>query len=177
MAAPSFTLRDASEADAEAIGAIYAHHVLNGLASFEETPPDVSEILRRMKDIWARDLPYLVAEDGGRLQGYAYAGPFRSRPAYRYTAEDSVYLAPGAQGRGIGTALLAEIVTRCQNLGVRRMIAVIGDSGNLGSIALHRKLGFRDAGILPATGFKLGRWVDTVLMERPLGEGNTTLPE
>jgi len=169
-------VRPAEREDVPAIQAIYAHHVLHGVASFEEVPPDVAEMDRRRSDILARGLPYLVAERDGVVRGYAYAGPYRTRPAYRYTVEDSVYVAPDAAGQGIGRALLAEVIARCAALGARQMVAVIGDSGNTGSIRLHESLGFQRAALLQSVGFKLGRWVDSVMMQLPLGEGDSTLP-
>ena len=156
--------------------AIYAHHVLHGLATFEEVPPDAGEMARRRADVLARGLPYVVAEDGGRLLGYAYAGPYRLRSAYRFAVEDSIYLDPGALGRGIGRILLERLVADSTAAGARQMLAVIGDSGNAGSIAVHARTGFRHVGTFEAVGFKFGRWVDTVLMQRPLGPGATTLP-
>jgi phosphinothricin acetyltransferase len=159
-----------------AVQAIYAHHVLTGLASFEEVPPDLEEMRRRRADILARGLPYLVVESGGRIGGYAYAGPYRQRIAYRFSVEDSVYVAPDFQGRGVGRTALSAVIERCTAAGYRQMVAVIGDSGNTGSIVLHEKLGFRRAGVLTAVGFKLGRWVDSVLMQRPLATGDKTLP-
>ncbi|MEQ8356628.1 MAG: N-acetyltransferase family protein [Kiloniellaceae bacterium] len=169
-------LRAAQEADIPAIQAIYAHHVLHGVASFEEEPPDRAEMLRRFSDLRARALPYLVAEDrsgGGVILGYAYAGPYRSRPAYRFTLENSVYVLPGEAGRGIGSALLGALIRDCEGLGYRQMIAVIGDSANHASIRLHARHGFRDCGILTGTGFKHGRWLDTVYMQRALGAGDS----
>lgn len=173
----SVSIRDATEEDLASIQAIYAHHVNHGLASFEEIPPDTAEISRRRDGARSHDLPYLVAERDGAVQGFAYASPFRDRSAYRYTVEDSVYVAPEALGAGIGSALLAELIERCTELGYRQMIAVIGDSGNEASIGLHAKHGFDGAGMMPAVGFKFGRWVDSVRMQRPLGDGDTTLPE
>lgn len=172
-------IRDARADDLPAIQAIYAHHVRHGLASFEETPPDLAEMTRRFEAARAGGYPYIAAADeaaGGAVVGYAYGGPHRPRPAYRYTVENSVYLAPEAQGGGIGRALLETLIERCAALGFRQMVAVIGDSGNLASIGLHESLGFRRVGDLRAVGFKFGRWVDTVIMQRPLGEGGQTLP-
>ncbi|MFN4088866.1 MAG: GNAT family N-acetyltransferase [Alphaproteobacteria bacterium] len=159
------------------IQVIYAHHVLHGLGSFEEVPPDVDEMLRRRADILGRGLPYLVAELDGAIAGYAYAGSYRPRPAYRYTVENSVYVAPGKAGQGVGRALLADLVAQCAATGARQMIAVIGDSGNAGSIALHASQGFAYCGLLRAVGFKHGRWVDSVIMQRALGPGDCTLPD
>lgn len=156
------TVRDATENDLPSIQAIYAHHVNHGLASFEEVPPDNAEISRRRDVARGHDLPYLVAETNGAIQGFAYASPFRDRSAYRYTVEDSVYVAPDALGSGIGSALLSQ---------------VIGDSANQASIGLHAKHGFVPAGQMTAVGFKFGRWVDSVRMQRPLGPGDTNLPE
>jgi len=177
--APDILVRDSREDDMAAVEAIYAHHVRHGLASFEEVPPPLAELKRRREEILARGLPYLVAVDAasGALLGYAYASPYRTRSAYRYTVEDSVYVAPEFPGRGIGRKLLAELVARCADAGYRQMVAVIGDSGNAGSIGLHAAVGFERVGLLPAVGFKLGRWVDSVMMQRPLGPGRTTLPD
>jgi L-amino acid N-acyltransferase YncA len=176
-AAAAFTIRDSAEADIEAIAAIYAHHVQTGFGSFEEVPPSAADLARRRAEVLARQLPYLVASDGGAaIHGYAYASPYRTRSAYRFSVEDSIYVAPGAERRGIGRALLAGIIERCTAAGYRQMVAVIGDSGNVGSIGLHAQLGFRQVGILPAIGFKHGRWVDSVLMQRALGPGSTSLP-
>ena len=169
-------LRDAAPEDVPAIQSIYAHHVLHGFASFEEEAPDAAEMDRRRRDIQGRGLPYLVAERDGVVHGFAYAGPFRSRPAYRYTVEDSVYVAPAAVGQGFGRSLLGEVVRRCTALGLRQMVAVIGDSGNSASIRLHESLGFRRAATLRSVGFKFGRWVDSVIMQLGLGEGDDTLP-
>lgn len=173
---PRFTLRDSLPDDMVFITAIYAHHVRFGLGSFEETPPSADEIGRRRDAILALGLPFLVAMAGGQVLGYAYAGLYRTRSAYRYTLEDSIYVAPEAAGRGIGRALLARLIERCEALGYRQMVAVIGDSGNLASIRLHEVLGFARIGLQPAIGFKHGRWVDSILMQRALGAGAATLP-
>jgi phosphinothricin acetyltransferase len=173
----AFTIRDAADDDLAAITTIYEHHVRHGLGSFEEEPPPLAEIARRRADVLARGLPYVVASVvGGALLGYAYGAPYRARSAYRFTVEDSIYVAPGHAGRGVGRALLAALVARCTELGYRQMVAVIGDSANAGSIAVHERLGFRRVGLLPAIGFKHGRWVDSVLMQRDLGEGAATPP-
>jgi len=172
-------IRRAEAGDVPAIQAIYAHHVLHGVASFEEEPPDQAEMARRLDEVRGRGLPYLVAQEGpgsGAILGYAYAGPYRARPAYRYSLEDSVYVVPGKGRRGIGSALLAALIERCAALGYRQMIAVIGDSANEGSIRLHARHGFRTVGVLTSVGFKHGRWVDSVLMQRALGAGDETLP-
>jgi len=163
-------VREACAADVRAIQGIYAHHVLHGLASFEETPPTLEEMTARRAAVLALGLPYLVAESEGRVVGYAYATSYRPRPAYRYTIEDSVYVADGLSGRGIGTALLQALIERCERGPWRQMLAIIGDSGNSASIALHRRMGFRLVGTFDTVGFKLGRWVDTVLMQRALGK-------
>jgi phosphinothricin acetyltransferase len=169
-------VRPAETGDILDIHAIYAHHVRHGLASFEEVPPDAAELERRRSDLATRGFPYLVALRDGTVRGYAYAGPYRARTAYRFTVEDSVYVAPEAAGQGIGRALLRELIARCTAMGMRQMVAVIGDSGNSGSIRLHESLGFRRAGQLQSVGFKLGRWVDSGMMQLALGEGDSTLP-
>jgi phosphinothricin acetyltransferase len=151
--------------------------VVHGLASFEEVPPALEELRRRYDDVAGRGLPWLVAESGGAVAGYGYCAPYRSRSAYRYALEDSIYVHQDAQGKGLGSALLRELIARCEALGYRQMIAVIGDSANLASINLHARLGFLRAGLLRASGFKLGRWVDSVLMQRPLGPGDGSAPE
>lgn len=175
--APAIVVRDAHEADVPAIREIYAEAVLHGLASFEETPPTVDEMLSRRARVLAMGLPYLAAERDGRVVGYAYATAYRDRPAYRHTVEDSVYVADGMRGQGVGRALLTALIAMCEAGPWRQMVAVIGDSGNGGSIALHESLGFRMVGTFEAVGFKLGRWVDTVLMQRPLGDGRNTQPD
>ena len=171
-------LREASFEDAPALATIYAHHVLHGFGTFEETPPSAEELGQRLAEVRARGLPWLVVEDevDGGLLGYAYASPFRTRTAYRFTVEDSVYVAADAQGRGVGKALLAELITRCEALGVRQMLAVIGDSANTASIALHRAAGFEMSGTTRAVGYKAGRWVDIVSMQRALGPGADAPP-
>jgi phosphinothricin acetyltransferase len=170
-------VRDSVEADMAAIQAIYAPEVLHGLASFEEVPPSTEMLLSRRSAILARGLPYLTAEIDGQVVGYCYASPYRERPAYRNTLEDSIYVARGMQRRGIGRALLSALIARCEAGRWRQMVAVIGNSGNTGSIALHRRHGFRLVGTFEAVGFKLGRWVDTVLMQRALGPGSGTPPD
>ncbi|NKB49339.1 MAG: GNAT family N-acetyltransferase [Alphaproteobacteria bacterium] len=177
MPGDSVFIRDATEDDLAAIQLIYAHHVNHGLASFEEIPPDLAEISRRRDVAREHDLPYLVAEQEGAVRGFAYASPFRDRTAYRYTVEDSVYVAPDALGGGVGSALLSAVIEHCTERGFRQMIAVIGDTANQASIGLHAKHGFVHAGEMPAVGFKFGRWVDSVRMQRALGEGDKTLPE
>lgn len=173
---PAILVRDAREADMGAVTDIYAKHVLHGLASFEEVPPPLDEMRSRRAGVLRLGLPYLVAELDGRVVGYSYATLYRTRPAYRYTIEDSVYVADGLHGRGIGTALLGELIARCERGPWRQMLAVIGDSANAGSIALHRRMGFAPAGKLVSVGFKFGRWVDSVLMQRALGAGDSIQP-
>lgn len=163
--------------DAPQIAAIYAEAVLHGLGTFEETPPSTEEMAGRMRAVAVHALPWLVAEVDGRLLGYAYAAPFRPRAAYRYTVEDTVYVAPDAKGRGVGAALLDAVIARCTARGLRQLLAAIGDSDNAGSIRLHEACGFQRAGVLPAVGFKHGRWVDVVLMQRALGGGDVSVPD
>jgi phosphinothricin acetyltransferase len=175
MSAP--TIRPATLADIPAITAIYAHAVRHGTASFELDPPDEVEMKRRMSHLHDGGFPYLAAEERGTLLGYAYAGLYRTRPAYRFTLEDSIYIAPDRQGQGIGRALLDTLIEKCGALGFRQMIAVIGDSPTqVASVALHRAAGFEMIGTLDAVGYKFDRWLDTVLMQRSLGEGGDRLP-
>lgn len=169
-------VREAREGDAEALAAIYGHHVLHGFGTFEEEPPAAEEMARRLSSIVERGLPYLVAEAEGHVLGFAYAGPFRPRAAYRYTVEDSVYVAPDAIGRGVGRAVLSEVLAACEVLGARQVVAVIGDSGNAGSIGLHTALGFTHAGVARSLGFKHGRWVDIVWMQKALNGGDAAPP-
>ncbi len=169
-------LRPATLDDLPQITAIYAHHVLHGLASFELEPPSLAEMQARHEKIVAGGYPYLVAVDGNTLLGYAYASQYRPRPAYRFTVEDSIYVAPGQAGRGVGKALLTQVIAECEARGFRQMLAVIGDSANAASIGVHRACGFELKCTLDAFGFKFGRWVDSVLMQRALGEGQTSLP-
>lgn len=164
-------VRPSTPADLGALRDIYALAVTQGTGTFELDAPDLAEMARRRDDVLSKGLPWLVAEQDGRVLGYAYANHFRPRPAYRFSVEDSVYLHPDAQGRGIGRALLAELVARCQAAGARQMLAVIGDSANHGSIGLHRALAFERCGLLQAVGWKFGRWLDVVLMQRALGAG------
>lgn len=170
-------IRSATEADAEAMAALYAHHVRRGVATFEETPPTAGEMASRLQAVQALGLPWLVAEEDGRILAFAYAGPYRLRSAYRYTAETSIYVAPDAQRRGVGRALLEEVIAVCEALGLRQMVGVIGDSANAGSIALHRSLGFAPIGTLPALGYKHGRWIDVVIMQKPLNGGSDSDPQ
>ena len=167
-------VRDSEPRDLAAIHGIYAYEVLHGLATFEEIPPSVADLSERRQAVLDLGLPYLVAERDGAILGYAYAGLYRARPAYRNTIEDSVYVSETARGQRVGRALLAKLVTRCETGGRRQMIAVIGNSANRGSVELHRSLGFEEVGTLKAVGFKLGQWVDTVYMQRSLGAGAAT---
>ncbi|KJC59110.1 GCN5 family acetyltransferase [Bradyrhizobium sp. LTSPM299] len=169
-------IRDATAAVMADVQRIYAHHVLTGLATFEEVPPTLGEMLGRRDAVLAAGLPYLVAEVDGRVAGYAYATAYRPRPAYRHTIEDSVYVSEALRGRRIGAALLQALIARAEAGPWRQMLAVIGNSGNAGSIALHRRMGFEPVGTLRSVGFKLGQWVDTVLMQRSLGPGDAALP-
>ena len=176
MTQPASIIRACRATDIDQIAAIYAHHVRHGDASFEIEPPSTEEMHRRRADIGAKGLPYLVADDAGTVLGYAYAGPYRPRAAYRDTVENSVYLRPDAIGRGIGAMLLAALIADCEALGLRQMVAVVGDSANAASIRLHERLGFRRAGVLRAVGYKHGRWLDSVLLQRTLGAGDTAPP-
>ena len=176
MSGADFTIRPSRDEDVPAITAIYGHHVLHGVASFEEVPPDTAEIARRRATIIGHGLPYLVAERAGRVIGYCYAGPFRPRVAYRFTVEDSVYVEAGEIGRGLGRALLAQVISLCSELGYRQMVAVIGGRETTGSIRLHERVGFAHIGVLPAVGFKFGRWIDIILMQRALGAGSDNPP-
>jgi phosphinothricin acetyltransferase len=169
-------IRPSRDDDLGEIAAIYRHHVLHGIASFEDIPPDEDEVARRRRDILMLNLPYLVAERSGRVLGYCYASRYRARSAYRFTLEDSIYVDAAEVGRGVGRALLSTLIERCCELGYRQMIAVIGGSDQWPSIRLHEKLGFARAGLLSAVGFKFGNWIDCVLMQRPLGSGATTPP-
>jgi L-amino acid N-acyltransferase YncA len=170
-------IREAADADIPTITAIYAHAVHHGRASFETEAPDEAEIARRRAAIVSLGLPYLVAElPAAGVVGYAYAGPYRPRPAYRFSLENSIYIAPDRQGAGIGAALLPALITRTEALGYRQMIAVIGDSANHASIRLHARCGFVHVGVLPAVGWKHGQWLDTVLMTRALGPGDAQPP-
>lgn len=176
MAVLQTLIRPSKAADLAAIAEIYGYHVLNGLASFELLAPSKDEIGKRRADVIGNSFPFLVAEFDGRVVGYAYASLYRARPAYRHTLENSVYIHKDFTGRGIGRALLDALIEACERAGCRQLIAVIGDSANKGSIRLHAACGFRRTGTLKAVGFKFGRWVDSVLMQRDIGEGANTLP-
>ncbi len=175
--AGGLVVRDAAEADMEAVARIYAHYVAHGLATFEEVPPTDEEMRARRLKVLAVGAPYLAAEIDGEVVGYCYAAPYHARAAYRHTLEDSVYVAPGLGGRGVGGALLAELIARCEAGPWRWIVAIIGDSGNSASIALHRRFGFEPVGTLRSVGFKLGRWVDTPIMQRVLGPGDSLPPD
>lgn len=170
-------IRPSTEQDLPSIQAIYEHAVLHGTGTFETEVPELAEMTRRRQEVLSRCLPWLVAESGGRVLGYAYANYFRPRMAYRFCLEDSIYLHPDSQGKGLGRLLLAELIARCEAAGARQMLAVIGDSENTGSIGLHSALGFEHTGVLRNSGWKFGRWLDVVLMQRQLGAGAETSPE
>ncbi|HSI56326.1 MAG TPA: GNAT family N-acetyltransferase [Ideonella sp.] len=167
-------VRPSTDADLPAIAAIYGEAVLHGTGTFELEVPDQADMARRRQDVLSKDLPWLVAESAGQVLGYAYANHFRPRRAYRFCVEDSIYLHPDARGRGVGTALLAELIARCTAAGARQMLAVIGDSANHGSIGVHRRHGFQHTGLLKSAGWKFDRWLDVVLMQLALGEGDGT---
>lgn len=172
----SILIRPALVADLPACRAIYAHHVLNGVGTFEESPPDAAEFAHRFDAVTGCGLPWLAAERRGAVVGYVYASAYNIRSAYRFTVQDSIYVAPDAVGGGVGRTLLTTLVARCADLGFRRMMAVIGGAENAGSRGLHRACGFQEVGVLPAVGLKFGRWMDSVLMQRPLGEGTDSVP-
>jgi phosphinothricin acetyltransferase len=168
VAVPEAVIRPAVPADLAAVAEIYTYYVSHTVITFEQTPPTVADWQRRLDDLGGRDLPFLVADLNGEVAGYAYAGPWRPKPAYRYTVEDSIYLAPGQTGRGLGGALLEELLTRSAQAGMRQMIAVIADTGSPASTALHKRFGFAHAGRLNGVGYKHDRWIDTELMQRAL---------
>ena len=172
----SVSIRPATLADIPAITRIYAQSVRTGTASFELEPPDEAEMARRMQALFDGGYPYIVAEIAGAIAGYAYAGSYRPRPAYRFSVEDSIYVDPSAQRRGVGRLLLAHLIEECERRGFRQMVAVIGDSAQMPSIELHRALGFRMVGTVENVGYKFGRWLDSVNMQRALGPGATTKP-
>ena len=169
-------IRPSRTQDVPAITAIYAHHVLVGTGTFELDPPSLSDMEDRRADVLSKGLPYLVAADGGRLLGFAYCNWFKPRPAYRFSAEDSIYMAADAQGRGIGRALLIELITQAEQAGIRKLIAIIGDSANVSSIAVHRSVGFAPVGILKSCGWKFDQWRDVVLMDLPIGLSDISAP-
>lgn len=170
-------VRSATAADARGVHDIYAHHVLHGDGTFEESPPGIDGMALRIEAVLARGLPYVVVEDEGRIAAFAYASPFRTRAAYRYTLEDSVYVAHDARRRGYGRAVLIPVIDACRDLGAHQLVAVIGGSDNAGSIGLHRSVGFRDGGVLKGLGYKFGRWLDVVNMQLPLNGGTQSSPE
>lgn len=170
-------IRPSRDEDLDAITRIYGHHVLNGTGTFETTPPTVADMAARRADVLGKGLPWLVVEEAGQVLGFAYGNWFKPRPAYRFSVEDSIYLAPEAAGKGLGRALLAELLAAFERAGVRKVMAVIGDSANAGSIGVHTALGFERAGVIASCGWKFGRWLDIVLMQRSLGAGDSTSPE
>ena len=171
-------IRPSQDKDLAAITAIYSHHVEHGTGTFETMPPSLEEMRTRRADVLGKGLPYLVAEDdGGAVLGFAYCQWFKPRPAYRFSAEDSIYLAPEAAGRGTGKALLSALAQQAEAVGIRKLIAVIGDSANAASIGVHRAIGFTDAGRIHSCGWKFGRWLDIVLMEKSIGRGDTAPPD
>ena len=172
----SIVIRASRDGDVPTIMRIYGHHVLTGLASFEETAPSEAEMARRRGEITTRGYPYLAAEEDGRVVGYAYCSQYRPRPGYRFSVENSIYVEPSRTRGGVGSLLLPALIEAATAFGARQMIAVIGDSANMASIRLHRRFGFRQVGQIEAVGFKLGRWVDSVIMQRALGAGASTLP-
>jgi phosphinothricin acetyltransferase len=169
-------IRPSTDADIAAITAIYAHHVLHGTGTFETTPPTVEDMTGRRADVLSKGLPYLVVEDASGVLGFAYCNWFKPRPAYRYSAEDSIYLAPTAHGKGLGRLLLEELMAQAERAGVRKLIAVIGDSANQGSVGVHKACGFQPVGVLANCGWKFDRWLDVVLMDRVIGAGATQAP-
>ena len=170
-------IRPSSDADIAGVTAIYTHHVLHGTGTFEIDPPTAADMAARRADVLAKGLPYLVAEQDGQVLGFAYCNWFKPRPAYRFSAEDSIYLAEAARGQGLGTQLLSALCEAAQAVGVRKLIAVIGDSANAGSVGVHRAQGFTQVGVLKDCGWKFGQWLDVVLMEKSLGAGSTSAPE
>ena len=171
------TIRPSRDDDMSAITRIYGHHVLHGTGTFETTPPTMEEMATRRADVLSKGLPWLVLEDGGEILGYAYGNWFKPRPAYRFSVEDSIYLAPEAAGKGLGRALLAELVAALERAGIRKVMAVIGDSNNAGSVGVHSALGFSHIGVVRSCGWKFGRWLDIVLMEKTLGLGDSCPPD
>lgn len=170
-------IRPSQDADMAAITAIYRHHVLTGTGTFEIEPPSPTDMAARRADVLSKGLPYLVVEDAGEVLGFAYCNWFKPRPAYRFSAEDSIYMAPSAHQKGLGKALLSELCAQAERAGVRKFLAVIGDSANAGSIGVHKSVGFSHVGVLKSCGWKFERWLDVVMMEKPLGAGDTTSPQ
>lgn len=171
------TIRPSVDGDLVAITRIYAHNVLNGTGTFETSPPSEEDMRARRADVLGKNLPWIVLELGGQVVGFAYGNWFKPRPAYRFSVEDSIYLAPEALGKGLGKLLMAELLLQLERRGIRKVMAVIGDSANLGSIGVHRSAGFEHVGVIDSCGWKFGRWLDIVLMQKTLGLGNTTPPE
>jgi phosphinothricin acetyltransferase len=169
-------IRPSTDTDIPAITAIYAHHVLHGTGTFETDPPSAQDMAARRSDVLSKNLPYLVVEDETGVLGFAYCNWFKPRPAYRYSAEDSIYLAPSARGKGLGKLLLTELMAQAERRGVRKLIAVIGDSANQGSVGLHKVCGFNHVGLLANCGWKFDRWLDVVLMDKTIGSGNSNPP-
>jgi L-amino acid N-acyltransferase YncA len=170
-------IRPSTDADLPAITAIYSHHVLHGTGTFETEPPSQADMSTRRADVLGKNLPYLVLEEAGKVLGFGYGNWFKPRPAYRFSVEDSIYLAPEAAGKGLGKLLLTELCAQLERRGIRKVMAVIGDSGNGGSVGVHRALGFSQIGVVKSCGWKFGRWLDIVLMEKTLGPGDTTPPQ
>ncbi len=170
-------IRNSLPEDIADITAIYTHHVLHGTGTFEIDPPTCDDMANRRTDVLSKGLPYLVAVEGNQLLGFAYCNWFKPRPAYRFSAEDSIYLAPEAQGRGLGRSLLTELMQRAEAVGVRKLIAVIGDSANQSSIGVHQSVGFAPAGLLKSCGWKFERWLDVILMDKTLGVGDSSAPD
>lgn len=170
-------IRPSRDEDIAALTAIYRHHVLTGTGTFEIDPPSAADMLSRRADVLSKGLPYLVVEEAGQVLGFAYCNWFKPRPAFRFSAEDSIYMAPGAHRKGLGKALLAELCAQAERAGVRKFLAIIGDSANAGSIGVHTALGFEHVGVLKSCGWKFERWLDVVLMEKPLGEGDRSAPQ
>jgi phosphinothricin acetyltransferase len=169
-------IRPSRDEDLDAITRIYGHHVLHGTGTFETTPPTLAEMTTRRADVLGKGLPWLVAEEGGQVLGFAYGNWFKPRPAYRFSVEDSIYMDPAAHRQGLGRALLAELLAALERTGTRKVMAVIGDSANAGSIGVHRALGFEPVGVVQSCGWKFGRWLDIVLMQKTLGAGDSTPP-
>ncbi len=170
-------IRASLDEDIPAMTAIYAHHVLHSTGTFETEPPSLADMTARRADVRSKGLPYLVAEQAGEVVGFAYGNWFKPRPAYRYSVEDSIYLAPGMQGKGLGRALLAELLVHCEAAGIRKVMAIIGDSANAGSIGVHKALGFEEVGQVKSCGWKFGAWRDIVIMQKSIGPGDSTAPD
>lgn len=169
-------IRPSRSEDISTITAIYAHHVLHGTGTFETEPPDVNDMAARRADVLSKGLPYLVAEEDGKIAGFAYGNWFKPRSAYRYSVEDSIYLAPGLQRKGLGRALLAELLAQCETAGIRKVMAIVGDTANAGSVGVHLAVGFKQVGVIEACGWKFGAWRDIVIMQKTLGSGSTVPP-